>query len=144
MRRRAQLRGFSALAVFAGALVPAGLAAASPPRHRAAGDRPDIVLIRADDRRFDSLRALPAVRRLLAARGVTFRNAFVTTSECCPSRASILTGRYSHETGVLGNFGPSSYPQFDERSNLAVWLHDAGYETALVGKYLNGTTSSRS
>ena len=41
---------------------------------------------------------------------------------------------------MIQNFGPSSYPQFDEQSNLAVWLHDAGYDTALVGKYLNDYT----
>jgi arylsulfatase A-like enzyme len=80
------------------------------------------------------------VQRLLATHGVIFVNAFATTSECCPSRTSILTGQYSHHTGVVQNFGLRSYPQFDERSNLAVWLHDAGYETALVGKYLNDYT----
>jgi N-acetylglucosamine-6-sulfatase len=77
------------------------------------------------------------VQRLLAKHGVTFTNAFVTTSECCPSRATILTGLYSHNTGVLQNFGPTSYPAFRDRSTLPVWLSGAGYETALVGKYLN-------
>jgi N-acetylglucosamine-6-sulfatase len=101
---------------------------------------PNVVVILADDERFDTLNRMANVRRLLASHGFTFRNAFVTTSECCPSRASILTGQYSHHTGVVQNFGNASYPQFDERSNLAVWLHDAGYETALVGKYLNDYT----
>ena len=41
---------------------------------------------------------------------------------------------------MIQNFGPASYPKFNERSNLAVWLHDAGYQTALVGKYLNDYT----
>jgi arylsulfatase A-like enzyme len=140
MRRRGHRRWASAVATATGALLLAGLALAAPRQPPAAGARPNVVLILSDDERFDTLDAMPNVRRLLAAHGVTFRNAFVTTSECCPSRASILTGRYSHDTGVIGNFGPSSYPQFDERSNLAVWLHDAGYETALVGKYLNDYT----
>src|SRR5262249_27638194 len=83
---------------------------------------------------------MPNVRRLLADHGVTFTNSFVTTSECCPSRASILTGEYAHDTGVIQNFSPTSYPAFDQSSNLPVWLHDAGYETALVGKYLNDYT----
>jgi arylsulfatase A-like enzyme len=64
----------------------------------------------------------------------------VTTSECCPSRASILCGQYAHTTGVVQNFGPASYPRFYEKSNLATWLHDGGYTTALVGKYLNDYT----
>jgi hypothetical protein len=41
---------------------------------------------------------------------------------------------------VLDNFGPHSFPKFDQRSNLAVWLHRNGYRTALVGKYLNDYT----
>lgn len=101
---------------------------------------PNLVVILSDDQRWDTLARMHNVQRLIARHGVTFRNAFTTTSECCPSRASILTGQYSHHTGVVQNFGPASYPAFDERSNLAVWLHDAGYETALVGKYLNDYT----
>lgn len=101
----------------------------------------NVVVILADDERWDSNARMQNVQRLLAAYGVTFTNAFVTTSECCPSRASILTGQYAHHTGVVENFGKTgSYPKFNERSNLAVWLHDAGYETALVGKYLNDYT----
>ena len=80
------------------------------------------------------------MHRLLAEHGVTFDDFRVTTSECGPSRASILTGLYSHHSGVLDNFGPHSYPAFDEKSDLAVWLHQAGYSTALVGKYLNDYT----
>jgi arylsulfatase A-like enzyme len=106
----------------------------------AAAVRPNIVVILADDQRFDTLDRMPNVRKLLAAHGVTFANSFVTTSECCPSRASILTGQYAHTDGVIQNFGPTSYPAFDQSSSVPVWLHDAGYETALVGKYLNDYT----
>src|SRR5690349_20660448 len=100
----------------------------------AAAARPNVVVILSDDQRADTLAQMPNVRNLLAAHGVTFANSFVTTSECCPSRASILTGQYAHHDGVLQNFGTTSYPAFAESSNLAVWLQDAGYETALVGK----------
>jgi N-acetylglucosamine-6-sulfatase len=129
----------------AAALVAASLAAAvsvgarSAPRAAVAA-HPNIVVILADDQRADSNVRMRNVQRLLAAHGVTFTNAFVTTSECCPSRASLLTGQYSHRTGVVQNFGPASYPKFDESSNLAVWLHDGGYTTGLVGKYLNDYT----
>jgi arylsulfatase A-like enzyme len=114
--------------------------AQSSPRAATAAAQLNIVVILSDDERADSNVRMRHVQRLLAAHGVIFANAFATTSECCPSRASILTGQYSHHTGVVQNFGLRSYPQFDERSNLAVWLHDAGYETALVGKYLNDYT----
>jgi N-acetylglucosamine-6-sulfatase len=103
----------------------------------AAAGRLNVVLIVTDDERADIDR-VPSVKRLLAAQGVTFTRFFATTPACCPARAGILTGQYSHHNGVVANSGPSSYPAFNERSNLAVWLHDAGYETALVGKYLNG------
>jgi N-acetylglucosamine-6-sulfatase len=85
---------------------------------------------------------MPNVQTLLAAEGLTFTNAFVTTSLCCPSRASILRGQYAHSHGVLNNVGESGgFPAFyrlgDEDSTVATWLHDAGYRTALFGKYLN-------
>lgn len=105
----------------------------------AAPGSPNVVLINSDDQRWDTIRYMPRVRRLLAAHGVRFTNAFVTTPVCCPSRASLLTGRYAHHTGVLDNIGPDGgVAAFDDRSTIATWLDDAGYETALVGKYLNG------
>jgi N-acetylglucosamine-6-sulfatase len=122
------------------AVVCGGASTSAPAASRAAAGAPNIVVILADDERWDTLDRMREVRRLIASRGVVFTNAFVTTSECCPSRASILTGQYSHHTGVIQNFGPTSYPRFDEKSNLAVWLHRAGYDTALVGKYLNDYT----
>jgi len=100
--------------------------------------RPNIVLIVTDDQRWDSLWSMPNVRRDLVAHGVTFTNAFVTTSLCCPSRASILTGQYSRHTGVYKDAGKNGgAPAFTDTSTLATWLHGGGYRTALVGKYLN-------
>ena len=108
---------------------------------RAGARRPlNVVLILSDDERVDGDSVMSNVRHLLAEHGVTFSNYHVTTSECGPSRASILQGQYSHHTGVLDNFGLHSFPAFDQRSNLAVWLHKSGYRTALVGKYLNDYT----
>jgi N-acetylglucosamine-6-sulfatase len=106
----------------------------------AAGPGPNVVVIVADDERYDSNGRMRNVQRLLADHGVRFARFYVTTSECCPSRASILTGQYPHHSGVVANFGRYGYPRFDERSTLAVWLHDARYTTALVGKYLNDYT----
>jgi arylsulfatase A-like enzyme len=70
-----------------------------------------------------------------------FTNAFVVNSLCCPSRSSILTGQYSHSTGVYSNTGQyGGWQAFrpHEASTIAVWLKNAGYDTALIGKYLNG------
>src|SRR5919197_894183 len=104
-----------------------------------ASSRPNIVLILTDDQRWNSLWAMLAVQGNLVDRGVTFTNGFVVNSLCCPSRASILTGRYSHSTGVYTEASPGGgFDRFRDSSTLATWLHAAGYRTALFGKYLNG------
>jgi arylsulfatase A-like enzyme len=73
------------------------------------------------------------------ASSVVFDNAFVPNPACCPSRTTILTGDYSHTTGVYGNFGPyGGFGAFDDRHTIATDLRRAGYRTGLVGKYLNG------
>jgi N-acetylglucosamine-6-sulfatase len=101
-------------------------------------EKPTILLIVTDDQRWDTLWAMPLVRRELAAKGVTFTNAYVTDPLCCPSRASILTGAYAHTTGVWQNTGPlGGFKRFRDRSTVATWLHAAGYHTGLFGKYLN-------
>jgi arylsulfatase A-like enzyme len=102
---------------------------------------PNIVLIVTDDQRFDTLHVMPKVQQLLMRRGMTLRRAIVTNPLCCPSRATILTGRYSHTTGVYANVPPSggwtSFQQ-SESDTIATALHDVGYRTALIGKYING------
>ena len=103
-------------------------------------DRPNIVLIVTDDQRWDTLTAMPSVRRLLMENGVVFRSAFTTTPSCCPARVSILTGEYSHTSGVLDGTvadPPGGAPAFEDVSTIATWLDNAGYRTGLVGKYLN-------
>jgi arylsulfatase A-like enzyme len=102
-------------------------------------DGPDIVLIVTDDQRWDSLAQMPNVSRLLVDRGVRFENGFVVNSLCCPSRASILTGEYSHSTRVYTQQSPNGgVERFDDSATMATWLHDEGYRTGLFGKYLNG------
>lgn len=106
-----------------------------------AGDtsRPDIVLIVTDDQRWDTLWAMPSVQSLLVNEGVTFSNAFAVNPSCCPSRASILTGTYSHTNGVWRNSPPyGGFESFQDGSTVATWLQDAGYRTGLIGKYFNG------
>ena len=103
--------------------------------------RPNIVLILTDDQRWDQLTHMPTVESQLVGKGVDFTNGFVVDPLCCPSRTTILTGKYSHSTGIYWNDPPhGGFQDFrhEEGSTIATWLHTAGYRTALVGKYLNG------
>ena len=113
-----------------------GLPRAHPP------PRPNVVLIVADDLRADDLAAMPAVHTHLVAQGTTFTQCLTATPGCAPARASILRGQYPHNHGVLRGNGPrGGFGRFREQghetSTLATWLHNAGYRTALIGKYLN-------
>jgi arylsulfatase A-like enzyme len=95
-----------------------------------------------DDARADDLAMMPALQELLLAQGTSFANCFTTTPTCSPARASILRGQYPHNHGVLDNRGFELFFALDrEQSSLATWLQDAGYRTALIGKYLNGYRS---
>ncbi len=70
---------------------------------------------------------------------MTFPDAFVVNPLCCPSRASILTGNYSHTHLVYRQIPPfGRFEWFHDGSTLATWLHDAGYRTGLFGKYIDG------
>jgi len=107
-------------------------AAAAPPR-------PNIVVIETDDQTLAEMEVLPNVRRLIGDEGVTFDNNFDSFSLCCPSRATFLTGQYSHNNGVRGNALPEGgFEKLDGTNTLAVWLQQSGYYTAHLGKYLNG------
>jgi N-acetylglucosamine-6-sulfatase len=121
---------------------PAGRASAATARVPAVSETrapPDIVLIVTDDQRWDTLWAMPILSERLAGAGVTFPDAFVVNPLCCPSRASILTGDYSHTHLVYRQIPPfGRFEWFHDGSTLATWLHDAGYRTALFGKYLDG------
>lgn len=88
---------------------------------------------------------MPHVQRL-RSRGTTFTNYVVTDSLCCPSRASIFTGCYPHNTGIFTNVGPDGgfalfHARGEETDTFATRLQDRGYRTALMGKYLNGYTA---
>lgn len=104
----------------------------------------NVVLVLTDDQPKGMLDAMPAVRNRLAARGVTYSNAFIPTSVCCPSRASLLTGELAAQTGVYTNRDDPNiggYRAFkrngNERRTFAVALKKAGYHTGYFGKYLN-------
>ena len=104
----------------------------------AASTKPNVVMVMADDMRTDDLRFMPSVRRLLVGRGLSFRNSFSPYPLCCPARASFLTGRYAHNHHVFSHEDPYGFRSFDDHATIATALHQAGYHTGFVGKYLNG------
>jgi N-acetylglucosamine-6-sulfatase len=100
--------------------------------------RPNVVVIETDDQTAASIWAMPTVKRLLADRGVTFDNSFVSYALCCPSRATFLTGQYAHNHNVFANGGAQGgYYKLRGKNTLPVWLRAAGYRTIHVGRYLN-------
>jgi N-acetylglucosamine-6-sulfatase len=104
--------------------------------------QPNFVFIMTDDMSRDLTQYMPRLEKLVAEEGTTFENAFVTNSICCPSRATLLRGQYTHNHQVLGNAPPrGGYPKFHElgreESTIATWLKTEGYRTAYFGKYLN-------
>jgi len=112
-----------------------------PPPSPGPGGRlpPNVILVVTDDQSIGSMTGEPAAMPWLTERlgepgWTTFTNAVVSTPMCCPSRATILTGRTARTTGVRTN---DDGAMFDESDTLAVWLHEAGYHTAMIGKYLN-------
>ena len=104
----------------------------------------NVVLILTDDQRWDSLKYMPNVESLLADHGVSFANAFDNNPLCCPTRSTIMTGLTSGHNGVWGNINGNDggFAGFlangDENRQIFGWMHDAGYRTALIGKFLNG------
>jgi N-acetylglucosamine-6-sulfatase len=138
MKRRVGLVVVVALALCAGIAVAAS-GRGGPARAAAAPQRPNVLVLETDDQTLDEMAVLPNVRRLIGDQGVTFDNNFDSFSLCCPSRASFLTGQYSHNNGVRGNAPPQGgYQALDKSNTLAVWLQRGGYYTIHLGKFLNG------
>ena len=116
-----------------------------PTDEQASADQesPNVLFIITDDQRADGTITqsqdpqviMPEVVDQLKKTGTDYSNAFVSTPLCCPSRASIMSGRYAHNHVVSNNFGAWN---FDEDPTLQAYLHDeAGYRTGIFGKYLN-------
>jgi N-acetylglucosamine-6-sulfatase len=121
---------------------PPTLGGSPPSAPSAFPGRPNIVFVLTDDLSTDLVRYMPHVLAM-ERRGLTFTHYFVSDSLCCPSRASIFTGNFPHDTHIYGNFGSEGgfqafHRRGEERHTFAVVLQRAGYRTAMMGKYLNG------
>src|SRR5215208_4866334 len=134
--------GLSVAAVTAAFTLAVALTGSDGTAHAAAAQtpqRPNVLILETDDQTLAEMQVLPNVRRLIGDVGVTFDNNFDSFALCCPSRATLLTGQYSHNNGVRGNALPEGgYYKLDSSNTLAVWLQKARYYTMHVGKYLNG------
>ena len=136
--------------VVLGSLVAAMLAATGTPAATAATRddaahaaqrsiaKPNVVVIMADDMRFDDLVWAPRISQLIADDGVTMENSFSPYPLCCPARASFFTGQLTHNHHVWSHLAPYGYRAFDDTATLATSLRRAGYHTGMAGKYLNG------
>lgn len=119
------------------------LAATDSTRSEAtAAERPNVVLVVTDDLTKKDYFDLGTALRSFTSGGTFFQNAFVTTTLCCPSRASTLTGLYAHNHHITQHISPGTgYEQYRakgyDRRDLPVRLRSAGYKTGLVGKYMN-------
>jgi len=154
LRPRALMLGLAAvLCLVVGVALPTGAQSQVPSAGVAhTSSLPNLILILTDDQRWDELgnthgvQYMPTVQSQLMDKGIHFTNAFVVNPSCCPSRTTILTGKYSHGTDVYTNKPPhGGFQTFEpeEGSTLATWLQTAGYYTGLVGKYLNGYDASQ-
>ena len=104
--------------------------------------RPNIILIQADDLGYGDLSAYgqarfatPGIDRL-AREGIRFTNYYAGSTVCAPSRAALMTGQHSGHGWIRGN---GEIPLREEDVTLAMVLRDAGYRTAVIGKWGLGT-----
>jgi arylsulfatase A-like enzyme len=105
----------------------------APTARPAAEARPNVLVILADDQRADSMFMMPKTRRWFEEGGTRFSEAYANTPLCCPLRSSLMSGRYQHNHGVNNN---QSGELLDQSATLQRYLHDAGYQTGLDGKFL--------
>ena len=103
--------------------------------------RPNVIMILTDDLDTSLMKYMPNVTRQIRDQGAELTSFYVEQSSCCPSRASILSGLYAHNHGVIGNAWPQGgyerWRETEQDDDLPVWLERAGYRSALLGKYFN-------
>lgn len=99
----------------------------------------NIVVLLTDDQNFDTLKYMPFMTETVMPQSLTFNDAIITTPVCCPARASLFSGFYPSNTGVLQNTFPNGTRRnFNEIDTVSVHMQEAGYNTGFIGKYLHG------
>jgi N-acetylglucosamine-6-sulfatase len=130
-------RGAAAVAILA-VLAATAVATSGESQGARQNARPNIVLVVTDDQTLAAFngRTMPYTVGNVAGPGTTFHNTIASNPLCCPSRATMITGQYGHNNGVMNN--NPGYPALADKANvLPAWLRTAGYYTAHVGRYLN-------
>ena len=122
-----------ALAMGALTLLPMPSRATDKLAQQLPGQRPNILVVVTDDQRVGTMSAMPQTREWLRESGVDYRNGFVTTPACCPSRTTIFTGLYPHNHGVIQTASSQRPPQ---SATVQRALDENGYRTGVFGKYL--------
>jgi arylsulfatase A-like enzyme len=118
------------------------LMAAFGPARAVANGRPNVLVVLTDDQRLDGTMAvMPKTLQWFEDGGTRFNNAFATTPTCCPSRASLFSGRYVHNHGVTTN---DNATVLDQRFTIQAYLKAVGYRTGIFGKYFNAWNVFRS
>jgi arylsulfatase A-like enzyme len=124
--------GAGSVRMVQGTQAPSAAAGAAP-------SRPNLVFVLTDDMRDDDLDHMPITRRLLADQGMEFTDAISPHPLCCPARAQLATGQYAQNNGVQHNRGEhGGFAALDPTQEASAWFRDSGYQTAFVGKFLNG------
>lgn len=124
---------------------PAGPVSKGSGTATSAKGKPNIIFFLTDDLdvKLDTMKYTPKIKKYMADAGATFTQFFISNTLCCPSRTTILRGQFSHNNKVLTNGGPDGgFERFlnvgNEDSTIATWLEASGYNTVLMGKFLNG------
>jgi N-acetylglucosamine-6-sulfatase len=119
-----------------------GLLGCAPSDETPASGRPNVLLIITDDQPASTVRHMPKLRESVGERGVRFDRAYLTDPLCCPSRATILTGKYTHNHDITNNHRKGGARKFREeglhRDTIGTRLEEAGYATGYFGKWMNG------
>lgn len=106
---------------------------------RAASSKPNVIMFTTDDQTVRDMAVMPKTQALIGNAGASFLHAYASDPLCCPSRVTVQTGEYAHNTGVLGNTPPQGgYQSFNDKNDLPVWLQADGYRTIHIGKMPNG------
>jgi N-acetylglucosamine-6-sulfatase len=139
MATRTQTRLSLGVLGLAAALALAISAGTPAPANARPSVAPNIVVFQADDQTSTQFnrKVMPNTHELLVDKGTSFTNYIASTAQCCPSRATLITGQYAHNHGVTSN--QVGYTGLVDKGNvLPVWLEEAGYRTIHVGKFMNG------